>query len=102
VLGVSSLTKRPNCAQVHLVLLAPSRVYGPFCITGAALTGIAAAAWLAERSLGWSTPIVPVVESAAAHALWLLAGLVVLTFVAIVAENGLTVRRRPAGNTPGT
>jgi hypothetical protein len=40
------------------------------------------------------------VESAASHALWLLAGLVVLTFVAIVAENRLAVRRRPAGNTP--
>ncbi len=87
-------------AMPWLVLLAPSRVYGPFRITGAALTGIAAAAWLAERTFGWANPIVPVVESAASHALWLLAGLVVLTFVAIVAENRLTIRRRPAGNTP--
>jgi HupE / UreJ protein len=87
-------------AMPWLVLLAPSRVYGPFRITGAALTGIAAAAWLAERTFGWANPIVPVVESAASHSLWLLAALVVLTFVAIVAENRLTVRRRPAGNTP--
>ena len=85
-------------AMPWLVLLARSRVYGPFRITGAALTGIAAAAWLAERTFGWANPIVPVVESAAAHALWLLAGLVVLTFVAIVAENRLTLRRRPAGH----
>ena len=84
-------------AMPWLVLLARSRVYGPFRITGAALTGIAAAAWLAERTFGWANPIVPIVESAAAHALWLLAGLVVLTFVAIVAENRITLRRRPAG-----
>jgi hypothetical protein len=99
-------------AMPWLVLLAPSRVYGPFRITGATLTGIAAVAWLAERTFGWTNPIVPVVESAAAHALWLLAGLVVLTFVAIVAEkwvesvNGLELRpnpvRRPDGDTePG-
>jgi HupE / UreJ protein len=85
-------------AMPWLVLLARSRVYGPFRITGAALTGIAAAAWLAERTFGWANPIVPIVESAAAHALWLLAGLVVLTFAAIVAENRLTLRRRPAGH----
>ena len=85
-------------AMPRLELLAPSKDYGPFRITGAALTGIAAAAWLAERTFGWANPIVPIVESAAAHALWLLAGLVVLTFVAIVAENRLTFpRRRPAG-----
>ena len=87
-------------AMPWLVLLARSRVYGPFRITGAALTGIAAAAWLAERTFGWANPIVPLVESVASHALWLLAGLVVLTFVAIVAENRLTARRRPAGSTP--
>ena len=46
-------------AMPWLVLLARSRVYGPFRITGAALTGIAAAAWLAERAFGWANPIVP-------------------------------------------
>jgi HupE / UreJ protein len=70
-------------AMPWLVLLARSRVYGPCRITGAALTGIAASAWLAERAFGWANPIVPLVESAAAHALWLLAALVVLTFVTI-------------------
>ena len=75
-----------------LVLLARSRVYAPFRITGAALTGIAAAAWLAERTFGWTNPIAPVVESAASHALWLIVVLVVLTFLAFVSENRLTVR----------
>ena len=57
-----------------LVLLARSRVYGPFRIAGAALTIIAAAAWFAERAFGWVNPIVPLVEIVASHALWVLAG----------------------------
>ena len=43
-------------AMPWLVLLARSRVYGPFRIAGAALTGIAAAAWFAERAFGWVNP----------------------------------------------
>ena len=76
-------------AMPWLVLLARSRVYGPFRIAGAALTGIAAVAWLAERAFGWTNPIVPLVEGVASHALWLLAGLVVLTVAAM--------RTRPDG-----
>jgi hypothetical protein len=79
-------------AMPWLVLLARSRAYGPFRIAGAALTGIAAAAWFAERAFGWVNPIAPLVESVASHALWLLAGLVVLTVAAIVAENEMNPR----------
>jgi hypothetical protein len=78
-----------------LLLLARSRVYGPFRIAGAALTGIAASAWFAERAFGWSNPVAPLVESVASHALWLLAGLFVLTLAATVAESEL-YRRRPS------
>jgi HupE / UreJ protein len=67
-----------------LVLLARSRVYVPFRITCAVLTGIAAAAWLAERSFGRANPIVPLVEGAAFHVPWLLAGLVVLTVASMM------------------
>jgi hypothetical protein len=81
-------------AMPWLVLLARSRVYGPFRIAGAALTGIAAAAWFAERAFGWVNPIVPLVESAASHAPWPLAGLVVLTVAATVAENAMNPRRQ--------
>jgi hypothetical protein len=66
-------------AMPWLVLLARSHVYGPLRIAGAALTGIAAVAWFAERALGWGNPIAPFVETVASHALWLLAGLAVLT-----------------------
>ncbi|MGO9468977.1 MAG: HupE/UreJ family protein [Isosphaeraceae bacterium] len=80
-------------AMPGLVLLARSRVYGPFRIAGAALTGIAAAAWFAERAFGWANPVAPLVEGVASHALWLLFGLVVLTGAATVAENAMNSRR---------
>jgi hypothetical protein len=70
-----------------LLLLARSRVYGPFRIAGASLTGVAAVAWFAERAFGWHSPIVPLVESLAAHPLSLLTGLVVLSVAVTVAEN---------------
>jgi HupE / UreJ protein len=73
-------------AMPWLVLLARSPVYGPLRIAGAVLTGLAAAAWFAERALGWGNPIAPLVETAASHALWLLAGLAFLTVAAAVAE----------------
>jgi HupE / UreJ protein len=79
-------------AMPWLVLLARSRVYGPFRIAGAALTGIAAAAWFAERALGWANPIDPLVETVASHALWLLAGLVVVAVAATIAENEIGPR----------
>jgi hypothetical protein len=69
-------------AMPWLVLLARSRVYGPFRNAGAAITGIAAAAWLAERALGWVNPIGPLVDAVASHPLWLLAGLAALAVVA--------------------
>jgi hypothetical protein len=75
-----------------LVLLARSRVYGPVRVCGAALTGIAAAAWLAERAFGWANPVAPLVEGVASHALWLLAGLVVLTGAVTVAESEMDRR----------
>jgi hypothetical protein len=71
-------------AMPWLVLLARSQVYAPFRITGASLTAIAATAWLAERSLGYANPIVPLVETAATHAPWLLATLVLLTVITTI------------------
>jgi hypothetical protein len=80
-------------AMPWLVLLARSRVYRPFRITGAALTGIAAAAWFVERAFGWTNPIVPLVETVASHANWLLAGLVVLTVAVSLAESEIIPKR---------
>ncbi len=84
-------------AMPGLVLLARSRVYGPFRIAGATLTGIAAAAWFAERAFGWANPVAPLVEGVASHALWLLAGLLLLTGAATLAESEINRR----GQNPG-
>ncbi len=84
-------------AMPGLVLLARSRVYRPLRITGAALTGIAAAAWFAERAFGWANPVAPLVESVASQALWLLAGLVVLAGAVTVAESEMDRRRQSPG-----
>jgi hypothetical protein len=80
-------------AMPWLVLLACSPVYRPFRIAGAALTGIAAAAWFAERAFGWINPIAPLVETVASYAIWLLAGLVVLTVAVRVAEHEMNPKR---------
>jgi hypothetical protein len=85
-------------AMPWLVLLARSRVYAPLRITGAALTGIAATAWLAERALGWDNPVNAFVEGVASYGVWLLAGLVVVAVVATVAENEFRAR----GERPGS
>jgi hypothetical protein len=65
-----------------LVALSRTRIYPAVRIGGAAVGGVAALAWMAERALGWSNPIVAVVERAAAHAGWLAAGLAGLAVVA--------------------
>jgi hypothetical protein len=85
-------------AMPWLVLLARSRVYAPLRITGAALTGIAATAWLAERALGWDNPVNAFVEGVASYGVWLLAGLVVVAVVATVAENEFGAREERPGS----
>ena len=86
-------------AMPWLVLLARSRVYGPFRIAGASLIGIAAAAWFAERALGLANPVAPVVEGVAFHVFWLLAGLSLLTGAVTLAgvEASRTRDRHPVG-----
>ena len=84
-------------AMPALVLLARSRVYGPVRVAGAALTGIAAAAWFGERAFDWANPVAPLVEGVASHALWLLAGLFVLTGAATLAESEMARRAQSFG-----
>ena len=70
-----------------LLLLAQTPVYPPLRVLGACLTGVAAAAWFLERALGWNNPVAPLVERAAAHALWIVAGLAVLSLCASLAHD---------------
>jgi hypothetical protein len=79
-------------AMPWLVLLARSPLYRPLRIGGSVLTGISAAAWFTERALGWGNPIGPLVETVASHALWLLAGLAMLSVFAIADE--MNARKR--------
>ena len=76
-----------------LLLLAQTPVYSSFRIVGSCLTGVAAAAWFLERALGWPNPVAPLVEMAAAHALWLVAGLAVLSVSAYLTDLHSAARR---------
>ncbi len=94
-------------AMPWLLLLARTRVYRPFRVAGATLTGVAAAAWFAERAFGWANPVDPFVEGVASHPLGLLAGLVILNIAATLARNDMNpgspghhVRRRIAAAYP--
>ena len=70
-----------------LLLLARTRAYPPFRAVGASVTGIAALGWMGERALGWSNPVGVRVEQAAAHAVWIVAGLAAWSVVMTVWER---------------
>jgi hypothetical protein len=65
-----------------LVLLARTRLYTPFRVVGATITGIAAAAWFFERALGWPNPIGPWVEGAALQSAWIVPGFAAFSIAA--------------------
>lgn len=84
-----------------LLLLARTPVYPPFRVVGACLTGVAAASWFLERALGWSNPVAPLVERAAAHALWIVAGLAALSLLASLARTRGRAQHLPAAPRKG-
>ncbi|HEY0778887.1 MAG TPA: HupE/UreJ family protein [Gemmatirosa sp.] len=61
-----------------LLLLARTPAYRAVRVTGAAVAGVAALAWIGERALGLPNPVGPWVEGAAAHGPVLVALLAVL------------------------
>jgi hypothetical protein len=65
-----------------LILLARTRWYTPFRTFGAAFAGIAALAWIVERVSGQANPIAESIDASLSHTLWLIAGLLILTFAA--------------------
>lgn len=70
-----------------LVLLARTRFYPRVRIAGAALAGIAALAWIAERSMGVENPIGRAIDLGLGHAPWLLAALTVAALLACAADG---------------
>ena len=70
-----------------IFLLQGTRRGALFRQVGSGLTIVVALTWLTERSTGMETPLVPLVDAAFAHGLWMLAGLAVLAIIARLAET---------------
>ncbi len=64
-----------------LVLLSRTRIYGGVRVCGAALAGVAALGWIAERTLGLRSGVDGVVGLAAGRALWIAVALLALSVV---------------------
>jgi hypothetical protein len=65
-----------------LILLSRTRFYSPVRILGATFSGAAALGWIVERAFGWRNPVDSIVNSLAAHPLWLVAALAVIALLA--------------------
>ncbi|MFF4786174.1 MULTISPECIES: HupE/UreJ family protein [Streptomyces] len=85
-------------ALPSLLVLARLRIQPALRLTGAALTGVAALGWLADR-LGLANPVARAADSAGSHTTLLLA-LLAASAVAAVAWTLLTRRRPPADPVP--
>ena len=79
-----------------LILLARTPVYTPFRVIGGVGASLAALGWMCERALGWKNPIGTLVDQAAAHAVWIVIGLAVLSLGATFWER----TRSPFWETP--
>ena len=74
-----------------LLLLARTRAYPPFRVIAATASGIAALGWMAERALGWPNPVGFWVERVAAHAIFVVIGLALVSLGAYAWD---TLQRR--------
>jgi hypothetical protein len=77
-----------------LVLLAQTRTYPALRTAGAAFTGVAALAWIAERAGGADNPVGRLIDAGLNYAPWLLAVLTIGAVAATLAER----RRRGAAS----
>ena len=74
-----------------LLLLSTTRAYPAFRVSGAAFAALAATGWIADRTVGLSNPVDPVVTALAAHPLWIVA---LLAFASAFAKAAERVRVR--------
>jgi hypothetical protein len=70
-----------------LVMLAHTRWYAVFRPAGAVLAGVAATAWILERSLGVDNPVGRAIDTGLNHAPWLFAALIAGALLAFAAER---------------
>ena len=71
-------------AMPFLILLSKTPWYGYFRITFAAATGMIALGWMAERAMGWHSPLSPFIELLPAHILLVGASMLVLSLLLYV------------------
>lgn len=74
-------------AMPALVLLARTRFYPAVRTTGAVLAGVAAIAWIVERSFGTENPVGRAIDAGLGHAPWLWAALTLGAVVAFYRER---------------
>jgi hypothetical protein len=70
-----------------LILLARTRYYPAVRTTGALFAGIAALAWIVERTLGVDNPVGRAIDEGLSHAPWLLAALTAGAVLAFLSER---------------
>jgi hypothetical protein len=70
-----------------LILLARTRFYPAVRIAGAVLAGVAAIAWIIERTLGTDNPVGRAIDAGLGHAPWLLGLLTIAALLAFAAER---------------
>jgi hypothetical protein len=70
-----------------LVMLAHTRWYAVFRPAGAVFAGVAATAWILERSLGVDNPVGRAIDTGLNHAPWLFAALIAGALLAFAAER---------------
>ena len=97
-LGIETVQLFVVCVTMPwLLLLAQTRAYPLFRMLGASATGVAALGWMGERAFGWSNPVGVRVEQAAAHAVWIVTGLAVLSVALTLYERGSRALPRAVG-----
>jgi len=79
-----------------LILLARTPAYSAWRVGGAAFAGLAALAWIAERTTGAPNPLGRLLDAGLAHALWLVAALTAWALAATVAARTRAVRELKA------
>jgi hypothetical protein len=70
-----------------LILLARTPWYAPFRVAGAAFAGLAATAWILERTTRAPNPVGRLLDVTLAHAPWLVAALTAAALAATVAAR---------------
>jgi hypothetical protein len=70
-----------------LVMLAQTRWYAAFRPAGAVFAGVAATAWILERTLGVDNPVGRAIDTGLGHAPWLFAALMLGALLAFAAER---------------